>query len=212
MYLLGRGNKKLSYIIFTQNGRYSGWIKQQNKPISYEQGCSSYSILDYPIVAYYHISRRYSKTAFHRSSLLMPKTTVFINMNLTVQQHITSLMDSDLGVITSPSWGIPSSSHWRHLWGRPCPLCDWHQDAAERSAGPTFHVALQRRGIRKPSCILTWTDGAQQASSTMDSMCWTSVPTHLTRSCCEDRHGFFHGSVRWGGGEGNLGGGEGEKL
>ena len=35
----------------------------------------------------------------------------------------------------------------------------------------------------------------------MNSMCRASVPTHLTRSCCEDWHGFFHGSVRWGGGE-----------
>ena len=50
------------------------------------------------------------------------------------------------GVSTPPSWGIPGSSHWRHPWGKPCPLCDWHRDAAERSAGPTSRAALRRRG------------------------------------------------------------------
>lgn len=45
-----------------------------------------------------------------------------------------------------------------------------------------FHVALQRRGIRKTSCRLTWTDGAQLASSTMDSACQLVSPAPAVRT------------------------------
>lgn len=41
-----------------------------------------------------------------------------------------------------PSWGNRGSSRWRHLWGKPGPLCGWHQGGAERWAGPESHAAL----------------------------------------------------------------------
>lgn len=89
--------------------------------------------------------------------------------------HGIRLRSSISSKTSSPSWGILGSSHWRHLWGTPCPLCGWHRAAAERSAGPAFHVALRRRQIRKPVMYIN----VYRWSTAKFPAAWTVCVEHL---------------------------------